>query len=509
MRATSTDPAGRGAPVPDRRRSTGDPRQPYLAQAFRHDLPASLVVFLVAVPLSLGIAVASGAPLMAGLIAAVVGGIVAGLLGGAPLQVSGPSIGHTVIVAGLVHQYGWRATGAVTVAVGLVQVGLGASRVARTALAVSPSVVHGMLAGIGATLALGQLHVLLGGGPNGNPVDDLTGLPGRVAQVHDATALVGLGVVAVLLAWPRMPQRVKVVPAPLVAVVALTVVAEVLALPVARIDLPGSLAGAVHLPRVPRGTGAVAPLVAVATLVAVASLESLMSAVAIDELRPGGRRSDLDRELIGQGAANVVSGLLGGLPISGVVVRSSTNVAAGAVSRASAVLHGLWVLVFSLLFVGLIERIPAAVLAGLLVVVGAGLVRPGDVRTARLHGDLPAYLATIAGVLLFGLLAGVVVGMAVSLFLMLRRVLGARLHTVQARDHWQVVAEGTLSFLSVPRLSRVLAEIPAGSVVALHLVVDFLDHAVSDHLRAWKHQHEAAGGTVLVDELALAPRSSR
>jgi carbonic anhydrase len=149
------------------------------------------------------------------------------------------------------------------------------------------------------------------------------------------------------------------------------------------------------------------------------------------------------------------------------------------------------------------------VLAGLLVVVGAGLLRPGDVRTARLHGDLPAYLVTLAGVLLFGLLEGVLLGMAVSLFLMLRRVLGARLHAVQARDHWQVVAEGTLSFLSVPRLSRVLAEIPAGSVVALHLVVDFLDHAVSDHLRAWKHQHEAAGGTVLVDELALAPRSSR
>lgn len=474
----------------------------------RHDLPASLVVFLVAVPLSLGIAVASGAPLMAGLIAAVVGGIVAGLCGGTPLQVSGPAAGLTVIVAGLVDQFGWRATCALTAAAGLVQIVLGASRVARTALAVSPSVVHGMLAGIGATLALGQLHVLLGGGPNGSPVDDLTALPAQLARVHDATALVGAGVIAVLLAWPRLPARLRIVPGPLAAVVLLTVVAQVLALPVTRIDLPGSLAGAVQLPRLPQGTGVVAVAVGVLTLAVVASLESLMSAVAVDKLRPGAR-SDLDRELVGQGVANTLSGLAGGLPVTGVIVRSSTNVAAGATGRASAVLHGVWVLVFSLLFAGLIERIPAAALAGLLVVVGAGLVRPGDVRTARQHGDLPAYLVTIAGVLLFGLLEGVLVGMAVSLFLMLRGVLGARLHAVEARDHWKVTAEGTLSFLSVPRLSRVLAEIPAGSVVALHLVVDFLDHAVSDHLRTWKHQHEAAGGIVLVDELALAPRSSR
>jgi carbonic anhydrase len=475
----------------------------------RHDLPASLVVFLVAVPLSLGIAVASGAPIMAGLIAAAVGGIVAGLAGGAPLQVSGPAAGLTVIVAGLVNQFGWRATCALTVAAGLVQMLLGASRVARTALAISPSVVHGMLAGIGATLALGQLHVLLGGGPNGSPADDLAALPHQLTVVHDATAFVGIGVIAVLLVWSRMPAAVRVVPGPLVAVLGMTALAEVLALPVTRIDLPGSLAGAVQLPRLPQGTGVTAVVVGVLTLAVVASLESLMSAVAVDKLRPSGPRVDLDRELVGQGAANAVSGLLGGLPVTGVIVRSSTNVKAGAVSRLSGILHGVWVLVFSLLFVGAIERIPAAVLAGLLVAVGAGLLRPGDVRTARQHGDLPAYLVTVVGVLLFGLLEGVVLGVAVSLFLMLRRVVGARLHAVEARGQWTVVAEGTLSFLSVPRLSRVLAEIPAGSVVALHLVVDFLDHAVSDHLRAWKHQHEAAGGTVLVDELALAPRSYR
>ena len=129
----------------------------------RYDLPASLVVFLVALPLSLGIAIASDAPALAGLIAAVVGGVVAGALGGSPLQVSGPAAGLTVVVAGLVAEFGWKVTCAITVAAGVLQVLFGLSRIARAALAISPVVVHAMLAGIGLTIALQQVHVLLGG----------------------------------------------------------------------------------------------------------------------------------------------------------------------------------------------------------------------------------------------------------------------------------------------------------------------------------------------------------
>lgn len=338
--------------------------------------------------------------------------------------------------------------------------------------------------------------------------------------------------IAVLLVWPRLPPAVRQVPGPLVAVAALTLVAELLGLDVPRVDLPGSLLGAVSAPRLPEAPWA-AVLVAVVTLTLVASVESLLSAVAVDKLRPGTTPTDFDRELVGQGAANTLSGLLGGLPVTGVIVRSSTNVAAGAETRASTVLHGLWVLVLSLGFPGLVERIPLAVLAGLLVVVGAHLVRPADLRTARHHGELPVYAATAAGVVMVGLLEGVLLGLGISLVLMLRRVLRTRLHAERTEhagsggrpDHaghpgqgtgrdavperWTVVAEGTLSFLSVPRLSRVLAEVPTGSVVALELLVDFLDHAVADHLRTWKRQHEASGGVVLVDDLALTPTPAR
>src|SRR5215471_17629328 len=145
----------------------------------RHDLPASLVVFLVALPLSLGIAIASNAPVLAGLIVAIVGGIVGGAIGGSPLQVSGPAAGLTVIVADLVSEFGWGVTCLITTAAGVLQVLLGLSRIARAALAISPVVVHAMLAGIGITIALQQTHVLLGGKSKSTAWHNLIGLPGQ------------------------------------------------------------------------------------------------------------------------------------------------------------------------------------------------------------------------------------------------------------------------------------------------------------------------------------------
>ena len=159
------------------------PRRFRIASA---DVSASIAVFLIALPLSLGIALATGAPLQAGLVAAAVGGIVAGRLGGSPLQVSGPAAGLTVVTADLIHRYGWRTTCAITVLAGVVQLGLGCLRVARTALAVSPAIVHGMLAGIGITIAVAQLHIVLGGTPQSSVLDNLRALPAQLARVQPA-----------------------------------------------------------------------------------------------------------------------------------------------------------------------------------------------------------------------------------------------------------------------------------------------------------------------------------
>ncbi|WP_410641060.1 SulP family inorganic anion transporter [Amycolatopsis sp. lyj-346] len=465
----------------------------------RHDLPASLVVFLVAVPLSLGIALASGAPVVAGLIAAVVGGIVAGALGGSALQVSGPAAGLTVVMAETIQTFGWAVTCAITVAAGAVQILLGASRVARAALAISPAIVHGMLAGIGVTIVLGQVHVILGGKPRSSALENLAELPAQIVARHDAATAIGLLVIAILLLWPRLPRPLQRIPGPLAAIAVATVVSVLGGLTLPRVELPADLLEIRFSPQLPGG-GWGAFAVAVLTIAVIASVESLLSAVAVDRLHTG-PRADLNRELIGQGAANMVSGALGGLPVTGVIVRSSTNVTAGARTRASAVLHGVWVLVFVVALAGLIQDIPLAALAGLLVHVGVKLVNPGHLKQVLAHGDLPVYLLTLAGVVGFDLLTGVLAGIALSLVLMLRRTLWSGIHTERDGELWHVVVEGVLTFLSVPRLSRVLATVPAGAPVRLDLVVDYLDHAAFESLHTWQHAHEAAGGTVEVDEI--------
>ncbi len=465
-----------------------------------HDLPASLVVFLIAVPLSLGIAAASGAPLIAGLVAGVVGGVVAGVLGGSPLQVSGPAAGLTVVVAGLVGQFGWAATAGITCAAGLVQILLGVTRIGRLALSLSPAVVHGMLAGIGVTIAVQQLHVVLGGKAQSSLIENVAALPAQLIAHHGRSVVVGVLTVAIVLAWPRLP-KVKVIPAPLVAVVAVTALAAVFMVDVARVDLPDRPLQELIMPAIPDGT----PweiVTAVLTVALVASVESLLSAVAVDKLHRG-RRSNLDRELIGQGAANTVSGALGGMPVTGVIVRSSTNVGAGARTRAAAILHGLWIAAFVLAAGSMLELIPMAALAGVLLVTGLRLVQLAHIRTLRRHDELLVYIVTAAGVAVLGLAEGVLAGLALAIVRVLYRLARATVTTTENDGLWTVRIRGTLVFLGVASLVRTLRSIPAGARVRVNLDVDHLDHAAYEAIEDWRRGHIARGGSVELKRAAF------
>lgn len=475
-------------------------RRPVFLAHLAADVPASLVVFLVALPLSLGIAAASGAPVMAGLIAAAVGGIVAGSLGGSPLQVSGPAAGLTVVVAGIVQEFGWQVTCAITAAAGVVQLLLGISRVGRAALAVSPVVVKAMLAGIGVTIILQQVHVLLGSQPAGSALENLSALPAAITGVELHAALLGLTVVAILLGWKYLPAAVRRVPGPLAAVAAGTALSVAFAPAVERISFTGSILDAVALPQLPDGSWRAAAF-AVLTMALIASIESLLSAVAVDKMQHG-PRTNLNRELVGQGAANIVSGSLGGLPVTGVIVRSATNVEAGAATRASAVLHGVWVLAFSALFAGLIQLIPLSVLAGLLVVIGARLIKVADIRTSLRTGDLLIYAVTLLCVVFLNLLEGVMIGLALAAASVLWRVLRATVHAqapVPPSRSWRITIDGSCSFFALPRLNRVLHSVPAGEHVLVELNADYVDHAFREALLAWQQQYQAAGGTVLLE----------
>lgn len=481
---------------------TGGPaRGELLRTILRYDVPASLVVFLVALPLSLGIAIASGAPALAGLIAAIVGGLVAGALGGSPLQVSGPAAGLTVIVAGLIAEFGWKVTCAITVLAGVLQILFGLSKMGRAALGISPMVVHAMLAGIGITIALQQVHVLLGGDSHSSTWHNVVYLPSHMADADRAGVVIGLLVVAILVAWRRVPVALRKIPGPLVAIVVASLAALALAPDVPKIALNGSLLDAIALPSLPDGNwGAFAA--GVLTVALIASVESLLTAVAVDRMH-NGVRSDLNRELVGQGAANMVSGSIGGLPITGVIVRSSANVAAGAKTRASSMLHGLWVLIFALPFAWLAEQIPTAALAGLLVVIGVQLVKITHIETAWRNGDIAVYLVTLAGVVFLNLLNGVLLGLAVAVLMTLWRLANARVVAGPDPDgDWRVDIEGACTFLSLPRLHQAMASVPHGSRVRMRMATTFTDHAAREFIEAWKSQHETTGGTVFVETTA-------
>jgi len=470
-----------------------------LASVVRHDLPASLVVFLVALPLSLGIAVASGAPLAAGLVAGVVGGVVAGFLGGSVVQVSGPAAGLSLVVADLVMTYGWRATCMITLLAGVLQLLLGLCRVARSALAVSPAVVHGMLAGVGAVIALAQLHVVLGGSPQRSAIENLIELPQQIIHNHTHAVFVGLLTIAVLIAWTRLPQQLRTIPAPLAALLVSSVTAWTLGWEVTRIDLSTSLdawAGPVW----PRGDwhGIVGAVLLVALL---AGVESLLCSVAVDKLHDG-RRSDLDRELTGQGVANMVTGALGGLPVAGVIVRSTTNVRAGARSRWSTIMHGIWILLFAVGLGWMIALIPMEALAALLVFIGVQMINMGHLRNLRGHSEVPVYVVTMGGVVLLGLAEGVLVGFGLAALFALRRLTRVTVRaTAEPDGRWHVVIGGSLTFLGVPMLTSELRAIPAGAAVDLDLNIDFMDNAAFEAIHNWRTEHERGGGTVEIDEI--------
>ncbi|MEU1517979.1 SulP family inorganic anion transporter [Streptomyces sp. NPDC005811] len=475
------------------------------------DVSASIAVFLIALPLSLGIALATGAPLQAGLVAAAVGGIVAGCVGGSPLQVSGPAAGLTVVTADLIQRYGWRTTCAVTVLAGLTQLGLGCLRVARTALAVSPAIVHGMLAGIGVTIAVAQLHIVLGGTPQSSVPANLRALPAQLAGLQPAALAVSTLTLSLLMLWPRIPGRagrlLRRVPAALVAVAGATVAASLAGLTLPKVDLPAWRSHA--LAGLPEGP-ALGVAAAVLTITLVCSVQSLLGAVAVDKLissradlisSPTGRaprvgRSDLDRELLGQGAANIVSGALGGLPVAGVAVRSSANVQSGAVSRNSTMLHGVLVVIAALLMVPVLELIPLASLAALVMAVGIQMVSLHHIRTVTRHREVLVYAVTTLGVVFLGVLQGVTLGIAVAVAVALNRLTHTRItHDEQEGVH-HVHVRGQLTFLAVPRLSRALHLVPHGTPVVVELDGSFMDHAAYEALQDWQKTHTAQGGTV-------------
>lgn len=467
------------------------------AGSFRADLGASVVVALVALPLCVGVAVASGVPAELGIVTGVVGGLVTGWFRGSELQVSGPAAGLTVLVYEAVGSYGLPALGVLVLAAGLVQLSLGALRFGRWFRAISLAVVHGMLAGIGLVLIAGQLYALGGVRAPGQTLAKLGGMHELGARADWAAVALGAGTVAVLVLWRRVPARLRVVPGALVGVAAATAAAALLRLPVETVRVTGVLE-AVSPPGW-ADFGALGSVGAVGTVVAlalIASAETLFSAAAVDRMHEG-PRTDYDRELVAQGFGNAVCGLLGALPMTAVIVRSSANVEAGARTRASRILHGGWLLLFAVALPRLLEVVPLAALAGVLLHAGWKLLPARAVAALwRTHrGEAVVLVVTAVSILATSLFEGVLVGLGLAVAKAAWETSHVHVEEVWEGEELCVRVVGNASFLRLPKLLDSLEALPHGAPVRLDLSgLRHLDHACLTALEGWERKRAPLPG---------------
>lgn len=479
------------------------------------------MVFLVATPLCLGIAQASGAPLLSGLVAGAIGGTVVAAISRSPLSVSGPAAGLAVIVASGIGELGFRAFLTAVVLAGIMQLGVGLLRLGGIAHFFPNAVIKGMLAAIGILIVLKQLPHAVGYDRDWQGDDafkqadghnTFTTLLDAVGAITPAACLIALACFVVYLAWPKLQRGwLKQVPTPLVAVVVGAVLVVLLPMiwsggtlePEHLVALPvfasiADVGAAIVTPDFSALSNARVWAMA-ATLCVVASIETLLSIEAVDRLDPHRRISPPNRELIAQGVGNIVSGLIGGIPVTSVIVRSSANVQAGGRTRLSAMIHGVLLLVGVLLLPSVLNEVPLAALAVVLIVVGVKLTKPAlwlSMWRAGLSQFIP-FFVTIVAVVLTDLLTGTLIGLVVGLFFAIRRQ--QQNAVIVVGDSASVFIRFTkdMTFLQKARVKDTLQGIADGSSVVIDRdVVDFVDDDIEEILAEFASSATARGITL-------------
>lgn len=572
-------------------------KQLSFVDAFKSDFPASIIVFLVALPLCMGIAIASGAPAATGLITGIVGGLIVGLIAGSPLQVSGPAAGLFVLVATVIDDfkqmgidegmseadakvYGLTAMGMAVLIAGLIQLTAGLLRFGGYFRAVSPAVIQGMLSGIGVLILASQFHVMVDDKDAAKPyleqgytkgVANLISIPQSVQKglldmetvdtgdgstqfsQHFMAAAIGVGTILVLIFWKLIPiKQLKLIPAPVIAVTLAAVVAAALQITVSPTELEkktkaeeerkavagteingapaqtGDLAqteddpyhGKIHIEQVKVPSDLTedirlptldtfwklcsqALFVSALTIALVASAETMLCATAVDQMQTHAR-TDYDRELTAQGVGNMICGFLGALPMTGVIVRSSANVDAGGRTRMSAFLHGVWLLLFVAALPWVLNYIPMAALAAVLVFTGWRLINFKAIyklwQVSVAEGLICLItLSLVVGVdLLKGVIAGIVCTAARLLWKFSR--LDIDVEHDAANQRVDLRLNGAATFLALPRLTAELDNIEPTSALHVHLEnLSYVDHACLELFVNWEKQHEASGGTLVMD----------
>ncbi|MEJ2882938.1 SulP family inorganic anion transporter [Pedobacter sp. GR22-6] len=504
-----------------------DVKKYILKKNLKRDLPSSIVVFLVALPLCLGIALASGAPLFAGLVTGIVGGIVVASISGSQLSVSGPAAGLTAIVLAAITQLGTYETFLLAVVLaGGIQLILGLLKGGTIGNYFPSSVIEGMLAAIGLTLILKQFPHALGVDSDffgdesffqSDNENTFSAIGNALSHLSLAAIVISGLSILVLIVWPKL-KKVSMIPAPLVVVVLGTVLALVFqgtsysldAKHLVEIPVVNSFSEFTALFATPNfsAIGDSKVWVVALTIAIVASLETLLSIEAVDKIDPIKRVTPTNRELMAQGAGNMLSGLVGGLPLTSVIVRSSANVNAGGRTKMSAIFHGVWLLLSLLFIPGLINMIPLACLAAILLVTGYKLTRIALFKHMYHKGwdQFVPFVVTIIAVLLTDLLKGVAVGMLVSIFYLLRtNMRNPYFYKIQEegnKKNIRIKLAEEVSFLNKAAIQVVLTNIPKET----NVIIDgsnsrYIDPDVLETIFNYKHNAYTKGIIVSLENI--------
>lgn len=491
-------------------------QNPSVLSTIPRDLSAGLVVSLVALPLCLGVALASNAPLFSGVVAGIVGGVLVGMLSGSQTSVSGPAAGLTAIVATQIATLGsFEAFLGAVVLAGVVQVGMGAVQAGSLARFFPSSVIKGLLAAIGIILILKQIpHVI---GHDTDPEGEMsflqpdrentfTELFGMLADLHPGAAVIGLLSVALLVLWATFkPLRDSILPAPL-AVVLFGVGMNALfgelggawlveKSHLVNVPIPEDLSGFLGILRSPDFSQWTNPALytAAVTVAVVASLETLLNLEAVDDLDPKQRHSPPSRELIAQGVGNIACGCLGGLPVTSVIVRSSVNIGAKAETKLSTIFHGVLLLMSVALLPGWLNMIPLSCLAAILLVTGFKLASPALVKRMWSAGwsQFAPFAVTVLAIVLTDLLVGVLIGMLVAIGFILHSNFRRPLRTIVEKhlggDVVHIELADQVSFLNRAALSSGLDKVPNGGHVLLDArTTDYIDPDVLQMIHEYK-----------------------
>lgn len=517
----------------------------YFAGTFRKDFVSSIVVFLVALPLCIGIAVAVGVNPARALITGIVGGLIVGIFSGSPLQVSGPAAGLFVIVADIIAQqklkyfgffseaedvsdgaamtYALSALGLSVLVAGAIQIAAGKLGIGRWFQAVSPAVINGMLAGIGILIIVSQFHVMLDhealwhGHKAHGGLQYMATIPEAFWKCFDLTegtphhhlaAAIGLVTIITMILWQSFaPKQLKLIPAALLGIGLATAVAMVLGFEIKNLVVPENLLDEVSfLNSTPEWMSIVGdPSVYISALVIalVGSAETLLCATAVDKMKPG-HKTNHDKELTAQGIGNMACGLVGALPMTGVIVRSSANVNAGGQTRGATIMHGAWLLLFIVFLPQILTLVPRAALGALLVYTGFKLLNIKQIKELykTSWSEFAIYATTVTLIVSFDLLIGVVAGIVLSAAKLLVTFtrFEADLYVNAEEKKASLSLNGAATFLRLPILTQRLEEIPEG--IELHVDLSnltYVDHACFESLMDWAKQHEKTGGSLIVD----------